>query len=693
MSVARSALAGEYGAAGKRDGARRAGDREPAELRPVARVAVDLPLPHLDRIFDYLVTADQDEQARPGVRVRVRFSGRLTDGFLLERVAESDHPRLAYLERVVSPEVVLTPEVAALCRQVADRYAGTLADVLRLAVPNRHARAEHSPGNSPTTESDPVAVTVDPAGWQRYPAGPAFLAGIGDGRALRAGWQALPGEQWPDRLVEACATVYAAGRGALVVVPDARDLARLAAAAKRLLPAGSFVALSADLGPETRYRRFLAVARGTARVVLGTRAAAFAPVRDLGLVAVWDDGDESLAEPRAPYPHAREVLMLRSAATGCPLLVGGFARTAEAALLVDSGWARDILPERETLRAAAPRIEAAGDRYAVGADSVAASTRITPAAFAAARGSLAAGHPVLVQVPRRGYLPGLACARCRRPARCRRCHGPLGHRDATGTISCRWCGAPEAHFVCGACGGTRLRSTTVGASRTAEELGRAFPGVTLITSAGQDIRDRVPGKPAIVVATPGAEPLADGGYGAALLLDGTQLLGRSGLRAAEDTLRRWLAAAALVRPVGDGGRVVIGADAALPTVQAAIRWDPAGHAAAELAARAELGFPPAVAMASLEGTEHDLAEAAAELTLPPTGELLGPVPLTDLAPAARGPRGGRVDADPDAARMLVRVASADRKALATALSHLTAARSVRKGAAVVRVRVDPEDLF
>lgn len=659
-------------------------DRRAAPLLPVARVAVDLQLPHLDRIFDYLVDTEQDEQARPGVRVRVRFAGRLTDGFLLGRAAESEHPRLAYLERVISPEVVLTPEVAALCRQVADRYAGTLADVLRLAVPNRHARAE----NAPVTAPEAAAVTVDPDGWQRYPAGPTFLSGIGDGRPLRAVWQALPGEQWPERLIEACATAATAGRGALVVVPDARDLARLEAAGKRLLPAGSFVALSADLGPEARYRRFLAVARGQARVVLGTRAAAFAPVKELGLVVVWDDGDESLAEPRAPYPHAREVLMLRSAATGCALLVGGFGRTAEAAMLVHSGWARDILPGRDTLRGAAPRIEAAGDRYAIGADSAAAAARITPAAFAAARESLSAGRPVLVQVPRRGYQPGLACARCRRPARCRRCHGPLG-RGERGAIGCRWCGVPEAHFVCGACGETRLRTTTVGASRTAEELGRAFPGAALITSAGQEIKDRVPGKPAIVVATPGAEPVAEDGYGAALLLDGSLLLARPGLRAAEDTLRRWLGAAALVRPAADGGRVIVGADAALTTVQAMIRWDPAGHAAMELAARAELGFPPAAAMASLEGTEHDLAEAGAELELPPSGELLGPVPLADLAPATRG----RADADPDAARLLVRVAQQDRKALAVALSHLTAGRSVRKGAAVVRVRVDPEDLL
>ncbi|MGY0004888.1 primosomal protein N' family DNA-binding protein, partial [Micromonospora sp. I033] len=82
---------------------------------------MDVPLPHLDRPFDYLVPDTLDADARPGVRVKVRFAGQLVDGWLLERVAESAHPRLAYLEKVVSPVPVLAPEVAELARAVADR--------------------------------------------------------------------------------------------------------------------------------------------------------------------------------------------------------------------------------------------------------------------------------------------------------------------------------------------------------------------------------------------------------------------------------------------------------------------------------------------------------------------------------------------------------------------------------------------
>ena len=75
-----------------------------------------LGLAHLDRPFDYLIDAEQDADAVPGVRVRVRFSGRLVDGFLLDRVEESEHPgKLGWLERIVSPEPVLSPEMMLVC--------------------------------------------------------------------------------------------------------------------------------------------------------------------------------------------------------------------------------------------------------------------------------------------------------------------------------------------------------------------------------------------------------------------------------------------------------------------------------------------------------------------------------------------------------------------------------------------------
>jgi len=643
----------------------------PAADRPVGRVAVDVPLAHLDRPFDYLVPSSMDAAAVPGCRVRVRFSGQLVGGFLLERVAESAHGgRLARLDRVVSPEPVLSPAIGALAREVADRYAGTLADVLRLAVPPRHAAAEARPSADPVLP--PPA--PDPAGWSAYPAGPAFLHGVRDGRAPRAVWTALPGPGWVDDVGRAVAVALAAGRGALVVVPDHRDVTRIGAAVAAACGPGRHVELTADAGPRERFSRFLAVRRGAVRAVVGTRAAMFAPVADLGLLVLWDDGDDLHAERHAPYPHAREVLTLRSHLEQAALLLGGVARTAEAQLLLDTGWAHPVEAPRAVVRAAAPQVRAAGSDADLAADPAARSARLPTQAWRVAQDALRLG-PVLVQVPRRGYLPALACETCRAPARCPECAGPLALRSGAGLPSCRWCGRTAGGWRCPTCDGVALRAAVVGAGRTAEELGRAFPGVPVVRSGGDGVLGSVGPRPALVVATPGAEPVADGGYAAALLLDGWALLGRADLRAGEEALRRWLVAASLVRPGTDGGRVVVLADAELAPVQALLRWDPAGAAARDLAERERLGLPPAVRLAELTGPAEAVADLLGALRLPPSARVLGPLPDET--------------GDPERARALVRAPRADGAALSAALRAGQAGRSARKAGEFVTVRVDP----
>lgn len=643
---------------------------EPAPVLPVARVAVDLPLPHLDRPFDYLVTAGLDTAAAPGCRVRVRFAGQLVDGFLLERTETSDHRgRLAPLAKVVSPEPVLSPDTARLARSVADRYAGTLADVLRLAVPPRHAAAEAEPG--PPRLLPPPA--PEPGEWAASPGGAAWLAALAGGASPRGAWCALPGTGWPDGVARAVAATLAGGRGALVVVPDHRDVVRLDAALTALVGEGRHVVLTADLGPKERYRRWLTVLRGQVPAVVGTRAAAFAPVADLGLAVVWDDGDDLHAEPRAPYPHVREVLALRAHLTGAGLLVAGHARTAEAASLVASGYASSLTPTRAAVRAAAPRVRAAGDGPAD--EPLARGARLPTAAWRAARDGLRTG-PVLVQVPRRGYLPAVGCARCRARATCHRCNGPLAVPGRSAAPRCRWCGQVDVGWRCRDCGWEHLRASVVGARRTAEELGRAFPSVPVVTSgAASGVVADVPDRPALVVATPGAEPVPEGGYAAALLLDAWALLDRPDLRAGEEALRRWLAAAALVRPAAAGGRVVVVADAAARSVQALVRWDPVGFAERELADRRTIGLPPAARVAVLTGAPEAVADLLRRAGLPDDVDVLGPVPAAD----------GQV-------RTLLRVPRREGTALAAALRSAAGERSAHKEAHPVTVRVDPVDL-
>ena len=653
--------------------ARKAAEAPVAAQDPVARVLVDLPLAHLDRPFDYAVPASMADTALPGVRVKVRFAGQDVDGFVVERRTTSDHGGALHpLRRVVSAEQVLTPAVAALCEDVARRYAGTRSDVLRLAVPPRHATVEKQTSEPPAAPPVPDLEAAEQA-WTGYAAASAYLRHLADGGAPRAVWAAAPGTDWPSLVAQAVAVTRAAGRGALVVVPDHADVARVDAALTEALGAEQHVVLTADAGPAKRYREFLAVVRGARRVVVGTRAAAFAPVRDLGLLVIWDDGDDLHAEPRAPYPHAREVLLTRAEREGTAMLLGGFARSVEAQQLLRTAWAQPLALSRVDLRARA-RIEIAGaDDRSLDRDPLARAARLPSQVHRLVRDALVDG-PVLVQNPRAGYLTSLACVRCRTPARCTRCHGPLSITDPTSPPSCRWCGTVAEAWACPECGDRGLRAPLVGEARTAEELGRAFPGTLVRMSAGEHVLARVTDEAAIVVATPGAEPVAGGGYAAVVLLDAWVTLGLDHLRADEEALRRWSNAVGLLRP---GGRAIAVGDPAHPALQALVRWDHGGFAEREAEARREAHLPPASRLATLTGELGAVDDVLTLLDRPPGTEVLGPTELPGLAP-------GQV-------RAVVRVPRALGPALSEALGELQRVRSARK-LDPVRIQVDPPTL-
>ncbi len=629
-----------------------------AEL-PVARVLLESSLPHLDRPFDYSVPADLDAAARPGVRVKVKFNGQELAGYLVARAADSDAGHtLVPLHRIVSPVPVLTPAVAELAGQVAARYAGTVSDVLRVAVPPRMAKLEKE--FAPDGHLDPVlfadAGTEDGAGatvpagleassWAGYRNGPAFLQHLGAGESPRAVLSALQGfgpRGWPRMIAEAVAAVRLSGRGAVVVVPDYRDLDRVEAALLQLLPAGDVARLTADDGQTPRYRSFLRLLSGAAGVAVGTRSAAYAPVHNVGLVVCWDDGDDLHIEQRSPYAHSREVLLLRAGQEGAACLLAGHTRSTETQRLVDSGWARPVEADRAVVRRTVPRVLNTADSFELEHDPLARIARLPGAAWRAAKEGLERG-PVLVQVARAGYAPSLACENCREPARCTACSGPLAVAGATGSSAvpqCRWCSTPAPGWRCSTCNAARLRRGATGALRTAEELGRAFPGKPVLTSSGDRVLATVPDGKALVVATVGAEPVAAGGYAAALLLDGDSLLRRENLRAGEDAVRRWFNAAALVRPAGDGGLVVITADDAAG-VGALLRWDPAGYAQRELSLRQELELPPSVRIASVTGGRTAVGhftEAVGQRlgTQGITLRTAGPAPLVIAAGPGRG---------------------------------------------------------
>ena len=373
----------------------------------------------------------------------------------------------------------------------------------------------------------------------------------------------------------------------------------------------------------------------------------------------------------------RDVLVLRAHLAGAGALIGGH-------LPERRGRARSPSPAGRTCwrhRATASGRRRRGSRSPAPTRSWPATARprrrgFPELAFAAVRSALDAGRPALVSVPRRGYRPARRLRHLpQRRRAARAAAGPLAQESSPTRSTCRWCAASHQDLACPECGARRWRAVVVGNIRTAEELGRAFPGRH--RRAVQRRRRRRPRcRPSRRWSSPPRAPSRSPtrGYGAVLLLDAWALLGRADLRAGEEALRRWMnavGAGAARRPTG--GRVVlVGAAAGLAPVQALVRWDPVGYAEREAASRAELGFPPASRMAALEGAPADIDAFLAEAELPPDADLLGPVPCHAMTSSACwcACRGRRARRSPPRC------------------SRSRGVRSVKKEP-VVRVRLDP----
>jgi len=592
----------------------------------IARVVLETRLPQLDRLFDYAVP--EDMVLEPGVRVKVplRSQTKSSHGFVVEISESSDHKgTLAPISEVVSPIPVLSEELWRLARLVADRQVGNAADVLRLAIPPRYVRVEKKWAESQLSEP-PRTIEIELPETEDFPSssldeivapGARTVLGVPGGVISDTHGAPMPKEvQVVSALV---ARALRLGKSVVVVVPDWRDRQVYTTAFSKWLPEGSLVLWHSDMPAGERYREFLRTLEHRPLVVLGNRHAVYAPVYSLGLMVVVDDADEAHREPLAPYPHTRDVALLRHQESGCALVFAGLVPSLTSLRLTRMGYFRNVAAPRVDR----PRVIPTG--LATVPEHSMSPARLPSVAFQAAKKASSEG-PVLVQVFRTGYSPGLACATCKERGACQNCHGPLRLARPGSPPHCAWCGLVHTRWQCAACASTALVPKGSGIGRTMSDLGKAFPGVPVIQADGDHPVLSVPDKPALVVATRGAEPYAVGGYRAALLLDGQAMLSRESLGTLEDTLRSWERAIALVRH--DGPVFVTEVDGSPALAVASGQYDL--HLGHELSQRDMVRLPPTLRIASVTGPALAVAVIRDRIAaLAPTIDVLGPVPFEE----------------------------------------------------------------
>ncbi len=599
--------------------------------------------------------------------MQVTFAGKRVRGVVAELADETDVPasRLRELSRVLGPHAWMTEQDLDLVSWAAERYGGTRGDVARHALPDRRVKEERRAeeagwfppgrGQRPTWDGD---ADVDPTAWARYgDAGQALLEAVRAGRGARY-WRPLPDEDVAARVAELAGVCLAGGRDVLLLTPGPRSPIADAVGAAF----GDIVADVRGRGPGLVHRGWLRARCGQARVVIGSRSVAFWPLERLGLAVVLDEANPAYKERRAPYHHAREVVLERARRTGAVALLHGLVPSAAAWAVMQERRVSPVVPRRDLERERAP---------AGAVDDASRRARFGDQALGALKAAVRAGQLGVVLASRRGEGTALACRECGRRLASPTCDSSMRHLDRSrvGCDRCGWSSRPRPR--CRRCGHDRFVPLAAGAAHLGEELRRTFPDVPVAVLEGYD--QPVPEAPAIVIMTRGsvfAEPPGDVGAVVTIDLDGQ--LRRPGLDAAEDALRLVMTAAAWTAGSRHHGppRVVVQTRSAdHHAVRALVGWDPGGFWRDEAVERAPLRFPPVASAIRLEapiGAGLDLAA-----TLPPDDQVLGPL-----------------EGDDGRARYLI--TTTDRVATVGALRTANAGWS--KAGVDVRLDVDPVDV-
>jgi primosomal protein N' (replication factor Y) len=267
------------------------------------------------------------------------------------------------------------------------------------------------------------------------------------------------------------AEARAAGRGALVLVPEIALTPQLAARFRARF--GEDVAvLHSALPPGERLAAWRRLRAGEVGIALGARSAVFAPVRALGVVVVDEEHDGSFKQEEGVRYHGRDLAVVRAQRAGALAILGSATPSLETAHNAARGRFTLLpLPGRATARPL-PAVEIVDlRRHPPGPDGL-----LSGALAEAIAGALAAREQVILFLNRRGFAPVVLCLGCGDVVRCTECSVSMTYHRGHNRLVCHYCGRTRAVPVqCANCGSRKMDRAGVGTERVEAVLRERFP--------------------------------------------------------------------------------------------------------------------------------------------------------------------------------------------------------------------------
>lgn len=603
----------------------------------------------IDKVYHYAIPEDLREKVRVGAQVLVPFGRRRDIGYVIGLVETTEFSGIKKILEVLSAEPIFEEKAVLFARWVSQYYLCYFMTALRCVLPpGKGIRKQKSERDKQETENRDQSTKISELEASRILTGSQQKAydqikkAIDGNKPEKFLLYGVTGSGKTEVYLQAIAHLLSLGKSAIVLVPEIGLTPQMVGRFRERF-GDSVTVLHSDLTEKERRTNWKKVFTGEARIVLGTRLALFAPVKNLGLIVIDEEYETTYKSEKSPRYHVREAALYLASLHAAVVVLGSATPAIETYYKAETGEYHKLsMPERIDARPLPP-VEIVDMRKELRAKNFSVLSLLLQEELGSC---LEKKEQAILFMNRLGYFTFVMCRECGLTVECPKCSVSLSYYSSNRNLRCGRCGctAPLPN-VCSRCNSSSIKYFGAGTQRIADEAGKLFPSARILRYDRDAVSKR--GSHAVIFSA-FAEGKAD-------VLIGTQMVAK-GLDVANVTLVGVVSADTalnlpdfrsaertfqlLTQVAGRAGRHHLPGKVIIQTytpehyaIQAAAKHDYEDFYRQEIEHRRELGYPPFSQLISLlvTGPEERKVEKAAEdlrmfLEKRLTEGILGPVP-------------------------------------------------------------------